>query len=188
MRLILALALAFVAATACRAEDFVFETSMARLVIGSDGVASSLTEKQNKRAIAAAGLPFAAARKGGQLFSASAVERRGGLFHVTFGVRASLRTTASLRRQAYIVVELAGVQGDGIEEIRLVQLSTPLANAGGTLLDVQWDDEFAVCLMGLSEQVDSEICGLSNVGICLSRVPDAGPTRCDHRRAHTAVP
>src|SRR5450759_1938856 len=47
MRLILALALAFAAANVARAENFVFETSVARLVIGSDGVISSLIEKQN---------------------------------------------------------------------------------------------------------------------------------------------
>jgi hypothetical protein len=160
MRLILALALAFVAVNAGRAEDFVFETSMARLVIRSDGLASSLTEKQNgKEQLQPQGLPFAAARKGGHLFSASAVERRGGLFHLTFGtsgLSADYRVTASA---AYIVVELAEVQGDGIEEIRLLQLSTPLAHSGGTLLDVQWDDDFAVSLMGLSEQVDSKIAG-----------------------------
>ena len=43
-------------------------------------------------------MPFAAVRKGGQLFSASAVERRGGLFHVTFGasgVSADYRISAS---------------------------------------------------------------------------------------------
>ena len=39
-----------------------------------------------------------------------------------------------------------------------MQLSTPLANTG-TLLGVHWDDDFAICLMGLSEQVDSEIAG-----------------------------
>ena len=48
-RLIRALALAFAAVNAAKAENFVFETSMARLVIRSDGVASSLIEKQNNK-------------------------------------------------------------------------------------------------------------------------------------------
>src|ERR1035441_3364616 len=87
MRLILALALAFAAANVARAKNFVFETSVARLVIGSDGVISSLIEKQNgKEQLRQARLPFAAVRKGGQLFPASAVEQRAGLFHVTFGI------------------------------------------------------------------------------------------------------
>jgi hypothetical protein len=158
-RLILALALAFAAASAARAENFVFETGVAKLVIGSDGVISSLIEKQNgKEQLRPTRLPFAAVRKGGQLFPASAVEQRAGLFHVTFGisgVSADYRITAS---EDYITVELAGVQGDGIEEVRLMQLSTALANTG-RLLGVQWDGEFAVCLMGLSDRVDSEIGG-----------------------------
>jgi hypothetical protein len=158
-RLILALALASAAVNAAKAENFVFETGMARLVVRSDGVASSLIEKQNnKEQLRAAGLPFAAVRKGGQLFSASVVERHGSLFHVTFGVSGVSADYSISASQEYIVVELAGVQGDGIEEIRLVQLSTPLANTG-TLLGVHWDDDFAICLMGLSEQVDSENAG-----------------------------
>ena len=159
MKLILALALAFATVTAAKAENFVFETGMARLVIGPDGIASSLVDKQNnKEQLRAGGLPFAAVRKGGKRFSVSAVERRGSLFHVTFGVSgvsADYRITAT---QDYLVVELAAVQGDGIDEIRLMQLSTPLANTGG-LLAVHWDDDFAICLMGLSAQVDSEIAG-----------------------------
>jgi hypothetical protein len=158
-RLILALALPFAALNVAWAKDFVFETSVARLVIGSDGVISSLIEKQNgKEQLRPAGLPFAAVRKGGQLLPASAVEQRGGLFHVTFGisgVSADYRITAS---EEYIVVELAGVQGDGIEEVRLMQLSTALANTG-RVLGVQWDGDFAVCLMGLGERVDPEIAG-----------------------------
>src|ERR1035441_10183408 len=110
MRLILALALAFAAANVARAKNFVFETSVARLVIGSDGVISSLIEKQNgKEQLRPAGLPFAAVRKGGQLLPASAVEQRGGLFHVTFGisgVSADYRITAS---EDYITDELAPV-------------------------------------------------------------------------------
>ncbi len=158
-RLIGALALAFAAVNAAKAENFVFDTSMARLVIRSDGVASSLVEKQsNKEQLRGSGLPFAAVRKGGQLSSATAVERRGSLFHVTFGVSGVSADYSISASQEYIVVELAGVQGDGIEEIRLAQLSTPLSNTG-TLLGVHWDDDFAICLMGLSEQVDSETAG-----------------------------
>ena len=159
MRLILALALAFAAANVARAENFVFETSVARLVIGSDGVISSLIEKQNgKEQLRPTRLPFATVRKGGQRFPTSAVEQRAGLFHVTFGisgVSADYRITAS---EDYIMVELAGVQGDGIEEVRLMQLSTALANTG-RVLGVQWDGDFAVCLMGLGERVDPEIAG-----------------------------
>ena len=56
------------------------------------------------------------------------------------------------------MVELTAFHGDGIEEIRLMQLNVSLANAGG-VLGVRWDDEFAVCLMGLSAHVDSRVAG-----------------------------
>lgn len=161
MRLMLALALAlvFAAVNAARAENFVFDTDAARLVIGSDGTASSLIDKQNgKQQLQPERLPFSAVRKGGQIFSASAIEKQGALFHVTFGtsgVSASYQITTS---PDYLVVELTQVQGNGVEEIRLMQLSTPLANAGG-LLGVRWNDEFAICLMGSTQQVDSRIVG-----------------------------
>ena len=160
MRLTLGLALAFAFANATWAQDFVFETSMTRLVIQSNGTTSSLIEKKNeKEQLQPAGLPFAVVRKGGRIFPATAVERRGALFHVAFGtsgVSADYRITATAE---YIVVELAAIQGDGIEKIQMVQLSTPLVNAGGPFLNVLWDNEFAVSLMGLSQRVDTRIAG-----------------------------
>ena len=159
MRLLFAFFLAFAAANAAKAESFVFESSTARLVIGSNGDALNLIEKQNgKELLRPKGLPFAAVRKDGRLFSSSAMERKGVMLHVTFGtsgVFADYRITSSAE---YIVVKLEGVQGDGIEEVRLMQLSTTLANSGG-VLGVQWDDEFAAGLMGLSQQVNSHITG-----------------------------
>jgi hypothetical protein len=159
MKLILALALAFAAVNEARAGDFVFETRVARLVIRPDAVASSLIEKQNgKERLRPEGVAFAAVRKVGRLYPASAADRRGDVLHVTFGtsgVDAEYRITALAE---CIVVELTALHGDGIEEIRLVQLNVSLANAGG-VLGVRWDDEFAVCLMGLSARVDSKIAG-----------------------------
>ena len=118
---------------AAKAENFVFETGMARLVIRSDGVASSLIEKQNgKEQLRAAGTTVCGSQeRWSAIFQPRRLSGEVALFHVTFGtsgVSADYRITASAE---YIVVELAGVQGDGIEEIRLVQLSTPLANTGG---------------------------------------------------------
>ena len=92
-------------------------------------------------------------------FPASAIERRGELFHVTFGaagVSADYRIKAS---PEYPVVELVALQGEGIQEIRLLQVSNHLTNNSGVLLHVQWDNESTVCLMGLSQEVDSEVAG-----------------------------
>jgi hypothetical protein len=159
IKLALLLALALATANAARAENFVFESSTARLELGSNGAAISLIDKQNgKERLWPEALPFAAVKKDGQLFPASVIVRNGVLLHVSFGisgVSVDYRITASADS---IVVELARVQGDGIEEIRLAQLSTPLTNAGG-LLGVRWDDEFAVALIGLSQQVNPSISG-----------------------------
>jgi hypothetical protein len=159
MKLILALALVFAAVNGAWAEDFAFETREARLVIRSDAVASSLIEKRSgKELLGPGGVAFAAVRKGGQLLPASAADRRGDVLHVTFGtsgVDADYRIT---EEPEYFVVELTALHGEGIEEIRLMQLNVSLANAGG-VLGVRWDDEFAVCLMGLSAEVDSRIAG-----------------------------
>jgi hypothetical protein len=159
MKLILALALALAAMSGARAENFAFETSTTRLVIRPDAVVVSLIEKQNgKERLRPEGVAFAAVKKGGRLFPASAADRHGDVLHVTFGasgIDADYRITALAD---YIVVELTAFHGDGIEEIRLMQLNVSLANAGG-VLGVRWDDEFAVCLMGLSARVDSKIAG-----------------------------
>jgi hypothetical protein len=151
--------MALAAANGSRAEEFVFETGAVRLVIGSDGMAASLVEKSNgKQRLSPERLAFAAIRKGGQLFPASAFARRAAGFHVTFGtsgVEADYRITA---QRDYILVELLDFQGTGIEEVRLAQLRTPLANAGG-LLGARWDDDFTVSVSGLSERVNARVEG-----------------------------
>jgi len=171
MKLIVALVLVFAAVNGARAEEFVFETGMVRMVIRSDGVISSLIEKQNgKELLRPDGAEFAAVRKGGRLFPASAADRSGNVLHVTFGtsgINVDYRFTA---KSEYLVVELAAFRGDGIEEIRLMQVNVKLANAGG-LLGVRWDDEFAVCLMGLSTRVNSRIEGQVSLA---SVYPDFG--------------
>src|SRR5664279_5673879 len=100
MKLILALALAFAAVTGAGGQDFVFETRTARLTIRPDAVVSSLIEKQNgKERLRPEGVAFAAVRKGGRLFPASAADRSGDVLHVTFGtsgVDAEYRITCLL--------------------------------------------------------------------------------------------
>jgi hypothetical protein len=159
VKLIVTLAMAFAAAHTAWAGEFVFETGAVRLVIRSDAVASSMLEKQNgKERLRPGGMRFAAVKKGGQIFPASSADRRGDLLHVTFGtagVDADYRISAL---PEYIVVELMALHGDGIEEVRLLQLDVPLANTGG-VMGVRWDNEFAVCLMGLSERVNVNIEG-----------------------------
>ena len=164
--LFLSLILLAAMAPGARAEEFAFATQAARLVLRSDGLAVTLTATQNSRPLLRPeATPFAAVKKGGRLFPVSAIERRGDLLHLTFGtsgVQADLSITA---HSDYLLLELAEINGDGIEELRLVQLGVALANAGSQLA-VRWDDDFAVCLMGLSPRVDAKVAGnLSTVSL-----------------------
>ena len=153
--------------TGARAGEFLFATQAARLVIRSDGIAVSLTEIRNGRPLLRPeSTPLAAVKKGGRLFPVSAIERQGAdLLRLTFGasgVQADLSLTA---KPDYLLVELVEIRGDGIEELRLLQLGVALANAGSQLA-VRWDDDFAVCLMGLSPRVDAKVAGsLSTVSL-----------------------
>jgi len=137
------------------AADLTFETSLARLVIRSNGVAASLRDKQTGKERLLPDLKaFSAVKKRGQVFPASEVEQRGDLLHMKFGasaVDAEYRVTV---RPEYIVVELTAISGDGVEEVWLAQFSTQSSHSGETLA-VQWDDEFALCLLALSERVES---------------------------------
>ncbi len=157
MRLFLAVILALVIDYGALAAEFTFETSSVRLVVRSDGIATSLLDKQTKKERLAP-LAFTAVKKGGQVFPSSAIELHTSTLHISFGtsgIEADYRIT---ERPDYLVVELAGISGIGMEEVWLSQLAIPSVHAG-EILGVRWDDDFAVCLMALSERVHSRAAG-----------------------------
>src|SRR5581483_6344465 len=93
-----------------------------------------------------------------QVFPASAIAKHHDTLHIAFGtsgIEADYRIT---ERAEYIIVELAGIAGNGVEQVWLSQLAIPSAHAGG-VLGVRWDDDFAVCLMALSERVNTQLGG-----------------------------
>jgi hypothetical protein len=153
--------IAFAAANAADAEEFVFETSVARLVIGQDAKVRSLKQLRNGREyVGAAPEPFVAVSKAARVFQASNAERHGDLLRVQFGasgVEADYRITATPES---IAVQLTDVRGEGVDGISLMQLNVSLPNTGG-LPGVRWDAEFAVCLLGLSSRVNVKMVGLS---------------------------
>lgn len=159
-RQILALALTVAATNTARAQNFVFDTSQARLSIQPNGIAISLIEKRNrKEQLQPGGQPIAVIRKNGHAFPSTLVQRSGGLYHVEFGssgVVVDYRISASAN---YIAFEVAAVHGDSVEQITMLQLGIPQATASGALLAVRWNDDFSVSLIGLSEQVDTEVAG-----------------------------
>jgi hypothetical protein len=159
MKLILILVFALGAVHDALAEDFVFETSLMRLVITPDAVVRSLTEKQNgKERLQTGSLAFAAVKKAGRLIPASALTRNGHTLHVTFGASGADAEYRITPYPDYIVVELVAFHGEGVEEIRLMQLNVSSAHTGGPM-PVHWDNEMVFCLMGLSPRVDSKVAG-----------------------------
>ena len=157
MKLFFAVLVALVVGYGALAADFTFETSSVRLVIRSDGLATSLLDKQTKKERLAP-LPFTAIKRGGQVFPASAIETHANTLHVGFGTSGVEADYRLIERDEYLVVELAGTAGNGVEEVWLSQLAIPSAHAGG-ILGVRWDDDFAVCLIALSDRVNSRVGG-----------------------------
>ena len=140
-----------------RAEDFEFETDLFRYVIDSQGNSKGIFDKDANQQWLAAGMPFSAITKAGISYPISSLKRNGDLYEARYGnsgVQANFRVKV---HPHYLVFELAGLQGDGVEDVRVMQLRTvPLVNAGG-ILACRWNDEFAICLMALSDRVNSKL-------------------------------
>jgi hypothetical protein len=145
------------------AADFVYENPAARLVLGPDGVCKSLIDKQSGHDWAVQGkLPMFQVKKGGKDLVPSAITKDGAVLHVVFGnsggdadVRADFTITT---QPSYFLVELTALAGQGIDEIRVVQLNVSLENAG-PVIAVRSNDQFVVSLMGFSDKVDSRVPG-----------------------------
>ncbi len=138
--------------------DFVFETSAVRYVIGQDGVSKSLVEKKTGHEYLEQNqYSFASIKKGGKFFQISTLIREGDIYRAVFGksgIKADFRIVG---RDECIVVELVRFYGESVEELRLAQLRVaPLKNSGSLLVS-RWNDKFAVCLMGLSDRVDTRL-------------------------------
>jgi hypothetical protein len=156
MRTLFSLILALAASAPARGEDFVFENDVVRWVIGSDGLNKSLLEKKTGRDwLAGRTSQLAWIKQGGKIQAGSAVVRQGDLLRITFGdsgVTADYRITT---RPRYFVLELAALRGEGTAELCLGQIDAAITENIGWWLNVRWSERFAVCLMGLSDRVET---------------------------------
>lgn len=137
---------------------FVFETETLRYVIGADGINNSLVEKKSNREWLKSGnTSFTSIKKGGKLFAVTSLASVNGNLKAVFGqsgVEAEFKVES---REDVIVVELIALSGEGVEEVRLAQLYPSSMKNAGAMLAVRWDNDFAVCLMGLSDRVHSRL-------------------------------
>ncbi len=134
----------------------VLETRYFRCEIADDGGNLHFVDKQSGKdyAAAAAQSRFARVRKAGREHPASAVRASAGRLSVTFGdsgVRAVLQATT---HEHYLVLEVVGVEGDGVEE--LVFVDVPLSLRGAL------DEPFAACALALN--LKTNVAELPRVG------------------------
>lgn len=79
--------------------------------------------------------------------------RRGETLQCSFG---SSRLAAELRiavHPSYFLVELVKIRGSNVQEVQMAGLAANISAHVDDLLNVQWNDQFAVCVMGLSDRV-----------------------------------
>ena len=143
-------------AAGLHAENFVFATNSAQYTLGSDGVSKSLTDKKTgKEWLTPNLLPMFDVRVGGKDFVSSEVKKEGNVLHVTFGASGITADISITPHGDYLVAEVVAVAGAGVEELRMAELRVQPENAG-TIIAVRSNAEFTVCLMGLSDKVDTK--------------------------------
>jgi hypothetical protein len=160
-------------ATAASNQDAIFETDFVRLGLATGGSAQSLLEKKTDHQwLAAPPRAFASVKKDGKYFPATHLAGDGELWQAQFGAadaRVDLRITPRAR---YVVFELVRVQGQGVQEVRLVDLQVTCRENAGWWLGVCWDEQFAVALFGLSDCVHVQLLG--NGALAASVYPEFG--------------
>lgn len=166
--LITTLTICFNIASIAYAEDFVFETENVRYVIGANGCNKSLLDKATgKEMLTSQPFPFASIKKNKEYFNSTIIKRNGESFIIEFGesgIQADYKIVAC---HSYIVIELIGLTGERIDEIQLVKIRVnELMNAGESLA-VRWDEIFTVCLMGLSDKVNTRLESNNSIGASL---------------------
>ena len=153
MKAIAAVLVLWVASTA-RGEDFVLENQVVRWTITSAGQSKSLVEKPGGREWAQP-CPLALLKKAGQWQAASSVTRRAASWQIGFGATGVTAECTITVHPRYFVVELAAVQGEGVEELCFARLDAAVPGHYGGWLNVKWNDEFAVTILGLSDRVNT---------------------------------
>ena len=146
------------------AEKFVFETNTIRYVINSDGLNVSLQEKgSGKDYIAAPPSPFAHVTKTGKTYPVTRLTKEGECFLATFGNSGITACYRIIALKTHITIELKSLSGGSPDNIQLCNIKTiPFSNSG-RIIAAQWNDEITVCLMALSERVNSQIKGNDTV-------------------------
>ncbi len=167
------LLLILIAASTARAQDFVFETDFARYVVNRHGDLKSLSDKaSNREWLASTATPFATITKAGTVYPISGLRRKESVLEASFGqsgIQADYKITV---HQHYLTIELLSLRGQDIHEVTLMQLKPIILENNGQTIACRWSDKFSICLMALSDRVNSEL-GQENL-ILSSVYPEFG--------------
>lgn len=142
-----------VLASICHGAQWTFENTMARLTISDDAIVRAVVDADGRDWTAPKPSRLGYIKASGRTHTASAIAREGDDLVVTYGqsgLKTRLRLTA---RPAYFIIELLETPQEQVEEICFFEVGVKIAEHIGWWLDVRWNDQFAVCLMGCSPRV-----------------------------------
>lgn len=149
--------LAATAVCASASGQVVLQTDQLRLEVSGDAILKSLTARPSGEQYAwtAAPVPIAAVERAGKLFPATGTALTGDRLSVRFdgaGVVAAYKVTA---RQSYLTFELAGLDGNPIDRIHLLQLRIKKPPYLGPWINVAYDDRSGICLCAGNIRTDA---------------------------------
>ncbi|MGE0084021.1 MAG: hypothetical protein AB7S75_06320 [Desulfococcaceae bacterium] len=141
-------------------EEFAFETKNIKHVINSYGFNVSLQEKNTgKDWIAGKPSPFANLTKSGKTYPVTELSREGDSFAAKFGETGIVANYRIMAFDTHILLELKSLKGTEPDSIELCNIQTAAFPRTGSIIAAHWNDEITICLMALSERVNSQVKG-----------------------------
>ena len=146
------------------AEEFVFETDTIRYIINSAGLNVGLQEKSTgKDWIAIKPSPFAHVTLSGKTHPVTELSRDGDLLIAKFGKTGVMASYQISAHKTHITIELKSLKGAEPDNIELCSIQTTAFPNTGYTIAAQWNDDITICLMALSERVNSHVKGKSTI-------------------------
>ena len=146
----------------------VLETDNLRLAISDGGMLESLATKPSGAEYSAvyeradiygdrAAGPIAVAYRGNRAFPASQVLRSADRLTVHFSGTDVAATYQFRQTEHYLAFKLVSLKGDPIDRLDLVQLRVRKLGRVGRLINLNYDDEFGICLCAGNVQTDASM-------------------------------
>ncbi len=142
------------------AEEFIFETNTIRYVINSNGLNTGLHEKHTgKNWISGKPSPFANVTKSGKTHPVTGLRRDGDSLIAKFGETGITARYRILAHKTHITIELTSLKNAQPDNITLCTLQTTALPHTGAIIAAKWNDDITICLMALSDRVNSQVKG-----------------------------